>query len=89
MVVCKCGKRLFAGLTLAEEEHGSFGTGPPQRDSAELFAGRAESFARGFLGALYQPTRGPKILDAREAPNVLPLLSEDQRQNLPTPGNRL
>jgi len=26
--VCKFGKLLFAGLTLAEEEHGGFGKGP-------------------------------------------------------------
>jgi len=85
----ECGKLCFAGLTLAEEEHGGFGTGPAQMHLANLFARRAESLAIRLLGTCHQATIGDEILHARKAANVVPLIEEDQREDLPNPGNRL
>ena len=55
-------KIFFPRLTLADEQHSGFGKGPAQMHGADLFAGRPQSFAIGFSGALHQATIGDEIL---------------------------
>ncbi len=50
----------FPGLALPNKEDRGFGKGPAQMLVVDLFARRPQSFAIGFLGALYQATVGHK-----------------------------
>jgi hypothetical protein len=89
VLVFEFGKILFPRLTLANEEDGRFGKRPASVHGADLFARRAQFFATGYFGACHQPTRGDKIRHAGKARDVLDLIEEDQRQNLPDPRDGL
>src|SRR6266851_4603239 len=56
---------------------------------ADLLARSPEPFAARLLGALHQTTRGDEILYARKAGDILNLIQNDQRENLPDPWHRL
>jgi hypothetical protein len=58
-------------------------------DVADLFAGGTDAVAVGFLGALHHAPVRHTILDARATRAILTLISEDQRQNLAKPGDRV
>ena len=75
--VFEFNKILFAWLTLTDEEHGGFGTGPAQRDGADLFAGSPQAFAVRFFGALHQATVGDEILHTGKPRDVLNLIQND------------
>ena len=85
VLVFKCGKIRFPGLTLADKEDGGFGQRPASVDVADFLARGAQSFAIGFLGALHQTTIGHKIRYAREAGDSLNLIQKDQGQNWSAP----
>jgi hypothetical protein len=87
--VFKFSKIRFPRLALAEEEHDGFGKGPAEMDVANLFAGRAQSFAVGFFGTLDQATIRDEILHARKARDILNLIQNHQCQNLADPGDGL
>ena len=89
VVVFECGKILFAGLPLTEEQPGGCGTGPAQRDGAELFARRPQSLAVRFFGALHHATVGDDLLPTGKARDGLTLLEHASGQDLPTPRHRL
>src|SRR5262249_27210876 len=73
--------------TLPDKEDRRFGKRPAQRDVADLFPRRPQSFPIGFLGACHQATIGDEILDARETSNSLNLIEKHQRENLANPGD--
>jgi hypothetical protein len=89
VLMFELGEIGFPRLALRDKEHGRFRERPAQVDGANLVAGRAQFFATGFFGACPQATRGDKILDTGKAANVLTLIEDTQRQDLPNPRHGL
>ena len=74
MLVFQFREIVFPRVTLADEQPGGFGNGPPSMPVAHLVAGRAHFFATRFFGTCPQPTRGDELLDARKARDVVNLI---------------
>jgi hypothetical protein len=69
-------------VPVGREEHGGFGEGPCEIRVADLCPRAPVTLACGFFGALDQTAGGDKILDPREALDIVNLIEEHQAQEL-------
>jgi hypothetical protein len=89
VLVFELRKIRLAQRVVASEEHGRCGKSPAQMDVADFLARGPEPFAPGLLSAFDQAAIRDEILHARKTAEVLPLVEQDQRQNLPAARHRL
>ena len=89
MFFLQAGQILLACKMVAEEADRRFGEGPLEICIANLRAGGAIALPRRFLGAFDQAAIGHKILDPREAGDIMDLVEQHQTQNLADAGDGL
>ena len=74
---------------VAQEQRRSLGKGPLEVGVPDFFAGRAQAFARRFLGTLDQATIGDEILHRRKAINVVNFVEQHEAEDLADPRHGL
>ena len=83
------GQRLLARRMVAEAQDCRFREGPRERRMADLRAGGALPLPRRCLGACDQAARGHKILDPREAGDIMDRVEQDHTHKLANAGDGL
>jgi hypothetical protein len=78
----KLGEVLLPDGVAAQKQRGRFGEGPLEVDIAHLGSGQLFRLTGRLVGSLYQASVGEKVLDPREAAQVVNLVEQGQREDL-------